>query len=88
MEGCEHKWTLAGRQARRFLGRFRDTATRELLDDLTQEAVVLAWLWSRKATDPSRLGAPGPGIARRGPSMSGAVMWLASALMPMPASSA
>ncbi|MCB9878751.1 MAG: hypothetical protein H6835_14235 [Planctomycetes bacterium] len=65
MEGCEHKWTWAGQQARRFLRRYRDAATRELLDDLTQEAVVLAWLWSRKATDPSRLGAAVLTIARR-----------------------
>lgn len=66
MEGCEQQWTWVRQQARRFLGRFRDTATRDLLDDLTQEAVVLAWLWSRKATDPSRLGAAVLTIARRG----------------------
>jgi len=65
MDGCQERWSWARTQARRFLGRFTDTATRQSIDDLTQEAVTLAWQWSERAQDPSRLGSAVVTIVRR-----------------------
>ena len=60
-----HRWESVIRQARLVIRRYRDGRTRDLQDDMVQESAVLAWQWSDKLCDPSRLDAAVRTITRR-----------------------
>ena len=64
MEGVQ-AWTTAWRQARTFLARWRDPATRNERDDLAQEAALVAWQQAASVRDGEAFPAMVRTIARR-----------------------
>ena len=65
MSGIDTGWAEACRQAKLFLRRYGDAASRRSRDDLVQETALAAWQWRGRMRDAGRLGAALRTIARR-----------------------